>query len=849
LQLDDVNDCYKLILRPELALERYYKSFGNYGLITGIISKYNFSTDDGFVYNCTTELISRQAMYAGYRADNPTVSQGDDKSSPDTKEYVNLKDFFSNYLQFTKQVVENRDNFINYLLNPKNTETLRKALSKQAKDEKKQQIQAQQSGLPGNFTPSNNFYFGKPENRVFMGRIQDVYKASKLPKKGQRAISRADAATAGGRRNPTPGNPLPPGSRAAAAAARGISGNQLSTNPSPAGSRGAAAAAAGMRGNPIPTPVPATTDVITYTAGSSGPTNNAVPYKNIISFADKSTDFDYEDGSNDEAWYQLDFVFELINLFCAEPKTGNNNIDISDIIVGGHPNLISCDKDVLIPNSIAPKVNIGRVGPKGYLDQVDITSNAFLDQYYWENYNLQINAGLKDEKQKAEKVKANSLEAECITTNSSPLWKAALKARNTFKTSIAARDNLDTVINWLYYTIGGQGVESASFPFSSPKTVGGRTYQAHYYGYLKHIYISKSRLIEIGRDPELKTLEQIINKILNIINEATDNFWNLQTVKNENGGLSIIDKNLSLPREYEIYKFDIGSTSNVIKKIDFQVNLTNEQVNSVLYGSGQNAANNATGQVTDILNNSNLSLKQKKDKITQIKTGLPSLNYADRFDSYQVLEEVNKKLKEIDDEIRIQRKQQIKQQIEGTEQNQTVPHGPIVDKNEEIRRIQTQGKQDEKVLVMRVRALLPGEDPYGPIEEKTKTTQILGIDNPFSETVTLSLAKFGWVMLNLPPTLKGKLREMLDDSDTTNNTSKYSGPADNFTLTMTFDGIFGFRMFQHIAISNLPKPYVPGNVIFMINEVDHQINAGKWETVVTAMLRCCPDQNYKFIDV
>ena len=803
LPLEDTTECYKLILRPELALERYYKSFGNYGLVTGIISKYNFSTDDGFVYNCTTELISRQAMYAGYRADNPTVAQGSNKTEADTKEYVNLKDFFSNYLQFTKQVLEKRENFLNYLLNPSNAETLRKALSKQAKDEKKAQTQAQQTGAPTAFIPSKQFYGGNIENRVFMGRIQDVYRGSKVPKAPEAALSvgQMDAR------------------RASANFAGGLGGIGLMPTRQPS--------------TPPPPPKPAIAGVITYTSGKSGPTSGPKSYNNIVSFADKSIDFDYEDGSNDEAWYQLDFVFELINLFCAEPKTGNNKIDISDIIIGGHPNLISCDKDVLIPNSIAPKVNIGKIGNRGYLDPVDkLPENSFLDQYYWENYNSLVKTGLEEERKNAQKLKANSLESECVTSNvinSTPIWKAALKARNTFKTAGSFRDNLDTIVNWLYYNIGGQQQGSAAFPFSREKTVGNRVYQAHYYGYLKNIYISKSKLIEIGKDQELKTLEQIVNKILNIINEAVDNFWNLQTVKNEDGGLSIIDKNLSLPKEYQIYRFDIGSTSSVIKKVDFQVNLTNEQVNSVLYGSGQNAANNAAGDVSDILNNSNLTLKQKKDKITQIKTGLPSLNYADRFDNYQLLDEVNRKLQDLDNQIRTERKEQLRRQAEGQEPDQTVPHGPIVDKNEEIRRIQTQGKQDEKVLVMRVRALLPGEDPYGKIDPTT--------------------VKFGWVMLNLPPTLKGKLREMLDDSDTTNNTSKYSGPADNFTLSLTFDGIFGFRMFQHIAISNLPKPYVPGNVIFMINEVDHQINAGKWETVVTAMLRCCPDQNYKFIDV
>lgn len=813
--LADADECYKLILRPELALERYYKSFGNYGLITGIISKYNFSTDDGFVYKCTTELISRQAMYAGYRADNPTVAQGQNEG--ETKEYVNLKDFFSNYLQFTKQIVEDRGNFINYIL--KNAERLKKIVNKDAKDAKKTTAQAQQSGLP----PIDNsgspiFYNGQVENRVFMGRIQDVYKKAKIPKKPEPALSAGQMDA----------------QRANANFAGGLGGIGLMPRPSTPSA---------------PLPKPAITEAIPY--GSSpkqGPTQFA--NSSIVSFADKSTDFDYEDGSNDEAWYQLDFVFEIINLFCAEPKTKNNKIDISDIIIGGHPNLISCDPNVLIPNSIAPKINIGRTpairGQRvtdGYLENLDANGNLFVDQFYWVDFNKEIVKGLKEEKEAADKIKANSLEAECITKKSSPVWKAALKAQNTFKTRGSPRDDLDVMINWLYYNIG-QNTQSAAFPFKSEKTVGNRKYQAHYYGYLKNIYISKSRLIEIGKDPELKTLEQIVNKILNIVNEAVDNFWNLQTVKSETGGLSIIDKNLSLPKKSPIYKFDIGSTSSVIRKIDFQVNLTNEQINSVLYGSGQNAANDQAGKVSEIVNSMDISLKDKKDKITQIKTGLPSLNYADRFDDRQLLDVVNKKLEEIDKQIK---------DAAGKEPDQTAPHGPIINKNEEIRRLQTQGKQDEKVLVMRVRALKKGEDPYGPTEEASASTTLkiltLGLAATETYNKNTNTASFGWVYLNLPPTMKGKLREMLDDSDTTNNTSKYSGPADNFTLTLTFDGIFGFRMFQHIAIANLPKPYVPGNVIFMINEVDHQINAGKWETVVTAMLRCCPDQEYEFINV
>ena len=867
LTLSDKLDCYKLIVRPEQALERYYKSFGNYGLVTGIISKYNFSTDDGFVYNCTTELISRQAMYAGFRADNPTVTDKEDGSST---EYVNLKEFFSTYLQFTKEVVEERDNFLNYIL--KNAKKISEKISKDAKEAKKTQSttevflsklsalgsspsQPTPSTTPqsSNSQPSINsklFYNGNPENRIFMGRYQSVYKGSKIPKAAaKKTISRAEAASRGGRRNPTPGNPSPPGSRAAAAAAAGQRGNQLSTNPSPPGSRAAAAAAAGQRGNPIPTPPkPADSPTISYGSLSEGPFQG----RSIVSFADKSTDFDYEDGSNDEVWYQLDFVFELINLFCSEKSTKNNKIDISDIIITAHPNLISCDKHVLIPNPIAPKISIGRTpavrdvaGNKkvsdGYLETIDASQNLFIDQFYWKKFDKEIQAG-----QLAEKNKANSkLDPECIDPNTpdSTIWKAALKARNTFKTLGSVRDNLDIVINWLYYNINNPNKSSAAFPFANSQN----KYQPYYYGYLKHLYISKSKLIEIGKDNELKTLEQIVNKILSIINESVDNFWNLQTVKSDNGGLSIIDKNLKIPRQAAIYKFDIGSTSNVIKKIDFNVNMTNEQVNQVLYGSGQNAAN-VMSKITEVSKNMDISAKQKKDRITQIKTGLPSLVYADRFDDLELQKQIEQKLKDIDKEIAEEEKRT--QENPNEPQNNGVPHGPIVDKNEEIRQLQTQGKQSDEILVMRMIALKPGQDPYAFVESTDKWFSSIrkgAQQKALVENTTSGDIKLGWVYLNLPSTLKGKLREMLDDGDTINNSGKYSGPADNFTLTLTFDGIFGFRMFQHIAIANLPKPYVPGNVIFMINEVDHQLNAGKWETVVTAMLRCAPDQDYKYI--
>jgi len=103
--------------------------------------------------------------------------------------------------------------------------------------------------------------------------------------------------------------------------------------------------------------------------------------------------------------------------------------------------------------------------------------------------------------------------------------------------------------------------------------------------------------------------------------------------------------------------------------------------------------------------------------------------------------------------------------------------------------------------------------------------------------------------LCLPTGMKSKLRQMLDDNDLKNNIAKYSGVADNFTITLTFDGIFALRNLQCFAISNLPKPYVPGNVVFQILEVEHTIERGSWKTTATALVRCIGGSKLDYIIV
>jgi hypothetical protein len=707
LNLSSPDECYEYIIRPERALENYYKSFGNYGLLTGIIKEYNFNTEDGFVYNCTTEIISRQAMYAGYRIDNPTTTT---EGGKDSREYTTLKEFLSKNLQHTKAAIKNRQNFIKFVasLDKKNEGGGTTPPTSRPIDHKK-------------------FYGGKKEDRIFAARSRGLY-------------------------------------------------NKL----------------------PVPANMAYTADALEYGTATDTRFQNPQSYK-VISYGGTDLDFDKFDQNgvgNDEVWYQLDFIFEIINLFCAEPGSNNNRIDISDIIISAHPNLISCDKNVLIPNPSAPKINFGKPESAGgflFGDAGVMAENQFLNQIPWET----------------------------ISAENPP--KYSKKAKDVFKTGLLVRDNLDAIINYLYYhhiNKNNNKNKDAAFPFKQDKPVGKNTYKAKYNGYLKHIYISKTEIINACNDPSILTLQQFVNKILNVVNAAVDNFWNLEIVQNPtDGGLSIIDKNLSLRKGSELYMFDVASTRNVIKNISFNVTLTNEQTNQVLYGSGQNEIK--TLQEINEISKGNGTTDAKITKLTQLQNGIPSIVYRDRFDELDLRKRVAERIKEL--------------QNQESDDTNIVPHGPFIDRNSEIEALQKHGKQTDEVLVMRT--LMIHEDELG----KNYVQLARGIEE--------SKSKFNWTYLNLPPSMKGRLRQMIDDGDIENNTSTYAGPADNFTITITFDGIMGFRMFQHFAIANLPKPYVPGNVIFMISEVEHKLSAGKWETIVTAMLRCAPNQNYKYIYV
>jgi len=719
IDLSSKNECWSIIQSPQKIMDKWYQSYGNYGGITGIVTKYNFSTQDGTIYDCNVELTSRQALFAGMPAENNVSTTTDSKTDSngkkiptETKEYTGLKTFLKTALPKLKQVVIDRKNFMEYIA------TNGISNSEDYDNSKTQEFLKQQT-----------FYDGKIENRIFIGRTDapNVYKK-------------------------------------------------------PA--------------------VPVGDENISYKSTNIGGVN----YK-AVSYKDDRCDFDTK--GDDEVWMQLDFLFEVANKFCSVVSNKTFTINV-DKIINAHPNLISCDPHVLIPNGIAPKFNIGKKLPdESYLNTV---KNNKLDPTAQSRVENEIKSGgyLKNGDPNQNAFLKSKYDVE-VTNVNDELYRAAKKVETVFKTAGAYRDNLDTVINRLYYDIGGISENSPSdnisFPFiydkevvltgeelvlSDPQKTRSqsikRTYKKFRYGNLKNIYISKTKVLEIVENKEVQTWQQFANAIMNVINEASNGFWKFQISQDDLGGLSILDNNYidlgdKSPSLKQVYVFDAGGTDSCIKNISLDTSLTSEQATLTLFQAGINKPDS-----------SDTSMSAKNSSV-------PATSFIDRLDVFN-------------------------EEETGTGESNTVPSQEeiTVDQNPLISAIQTHGTID-KVLTLTSAYIVDGENPND--------------------------AAKNYKQLNLSTDLKDKLGQIIDDQDIENNLSLYSGISPNFSLTVTFDGIFGFRMFQHFGISNFPKPYIPENVIFMITDVTHYVTAGngKWETVVGCLARCVADQNIELIPV
>lgn len=306
-------------------------------------------------------------------------------------------------------------------------------------------------------------------------------------------------------------------------------------------------------------------------------------------------DNDWDANDTDSVWVTMGFLIELFNIFITRSSSINSsatkNFKFYEMksdgktIIGGHPNLISKDGTILlIPNANAPKYNNGT----DYKKNISLSgSKQKSKQEEKDGYDDQVFD--KDEELYSEVFK----DLTYIQNNKEDLFYYANNVLwQTFKTGKSsgggngtwgvARDNLASIIN--AYRIGGDFNEAEhSFPrYIEDKDVGAI---AGYHGYLEDLFVNVNHLISIVK--ESNTTGDLYKKLLSSLNNAVGGFWDLEVVEGPIT-LAIVDKKFRPRFSKPVYQFDILSSRNIIKSINFTSTISNMQANQIIASSANN---------------------------------------------------------------------------------------------------------------------------------------------------------------------------------------------------------------------------------------------------------------------
>jgi len=513
-------------------------------------------------------------------------------------------------------------------------------------------------------------------------------------------------------------------------------------------------------------------------------------YNDPIGLGQPSTnDFDFSTTVDAKrVWINMGMIVEILNYFSGldggkgEPMF---QVDIMNSVIGGHPNLISCNRDVLIPNAGAPKFHFGLVGLQKYgLNPDDPNSTKYETQYI--------------EPQEAQTIADKILRRVCYQ-----------------RQTVCYRNDLDWPINFLRYKFqsspkGEDGYLGHSnytnfFAFPSiedvrlPVSSTGLTYprggfvESGTSGLLSNIYISYSAFKETIMDPDPKTASyvDVYKKILGILNNAVDGFWDLILVEVDQI-MTITDKNY-LPTQSNLgqddnptYTFDYFDADSIIRSLRFRPTLTDAQATRAIYGE----VNNPKSKYVYVDKNDLLDYKFK-DAIVY--------NRKDRIEGD----------KNSDMDKRTTAAQQIKDVLENAQKLST-----------------SEDDDSIQMTINRGGVKITGGVAAG---EKRITTFM-------SPTKEIPQGPFEYLKLCLPNSVGKQLfRLLMNDKDFENN-PRYCAVQPGITLELTIQGCGGLRTFQYFLVKNLPEPYSHRNIIFRIQDVRHVVSqeGSGWDTIITA---------------
>jgi len=344
-------------------------------------------------------------------------------------------------------------------------------------------------------------------------------------------------------------------------------------------------------------------------------------------------DFDYQ-AKNKELWLNLGLVIEALN-FHAGPLSGMKGkemfrVDIDDVVVGAHQNMISSDGSVcLIPNWESPHYFYGAYGIASDNSDKGIgaikTSDSTISISKYANRQAAIKDGKAADWQ---------------------LWDVCKQIGRA-----AYRDDLDQIINWIRYN-NGTAFQSCCFPFRAPHpTLNNKPYPAHWSGYLKHIYVNVSFLKGLlNNSSDITTYFQFVEKLMEGINSACGSFWDLRLVSGagdkkipptEPAPMKIVDyKFMSFSNRGKVWSFDYYDADSLLQGIGFKPTLSNAQAIRTIYAPTNNSV-----KTTTLTNGTNELLDYKAEDRLGLGQGVgntptPKADKSGFMDTMRILQQV-----------------------------------------------------------------------------------------------------------------------------------------------------------------------------------------------------------------
>jgi hypothetical protein len=468
-------------------------------------------------------------------------------------------------------------------------------------------------------------------------------------------------------------------------------------------------------------------------------------------------DFDRPAGSKD-LWLNFGLVIECINKHHDKLETAKRNqifrVDIDDVVISGHPNLISCDGSVLlIPNAIAPKYFSGQHGfrpPPGKSEPTRKVPSEPGDYDVLRNSTVPVNKSATKRKTAEEADEGGAVG----TISDYRLYSVCLQQGGSY------RDNIDELINHVRYTDISIR-RNYAFPFKSDMIIGKHEYRKKYSGLLRDLYINVEYLKKLIENTSIKTYTQLIEELMNDISKAAGGFWDFRLVsgtgswENEDedkpATMKIVDykfvnlQNIVAP----VYTFDYSDADSLLLGLGFKPTISNAHAIRTIYAQTNNPGNkvvltNGENELLDYIFKDRLAL----DSQGKEPTGKQEVDN-EHWETMRLLQQID-------------------------------PPNPKV--------YQMTTKENDKIIIRR---------------------------------------------LAIPPDQASILKLLLDDGDEKNN-PKYTGIMPGIQASFTLQGIGGLRTFMMFLVRNLPKPYSHKNIVFRIVDVQETVEAGKWNTTITA---------------